>query len=325
MNSVFLAATVFLFVFSVTILLEKALIPILSSGASQPIYKEGPSWHLSKQGTPTMGGLAFVLSSLFALVLISILLINSRQKDALLSITISLIFCFCNAIIGITDDLTKLKRKKNAGLTPAQKLIFQFVFAVIFLMARKHYFADNTVIDFSFVQVNFGLLYYPIAIIILLGIINCANLTDGIDGLSSSVALTVGTVFLFMGIGNLELSLLSAILMGGAVGFLIFNAHPAKIFMGDTGSLYFGALAASCGFILNNPIISIFAGGVYVIEGISVIIQVIIFKLSGKRIFKMAPIHHHLEKCGWSENRICIVAMLFTFIFSIPIYIFYLP
>ena len=316
MNSYFLPTIVLLLVFIFTVLIEKPLISVLSSRAKQPIYKDGPSWHLSKQGTPTMGGLAFVLSSAIALIVLSFFLINSGKKDVLISIVISISFCLCNAFIGVVDDLTKLKRKENAGLTPIQKLVFQAIFAVIFLMARRHFLGDTTTLDFLLFKADIGFLYYPMAIILLLGIINCANLTDGIDGLSSSVALTVGAVFLFIGAGNLESSLLSVILIGGTIGFLLFNAHPAKIFMGDTGSLFLGALSVCLAFSIGKPLTIILIGGVYVIEGISVIIQVAVYKTTKKRLFKMAPLHHHLEKCGIEESRICAVAVAVTLVLS---------
>lgn len=314
-NILFLPAIVFLLVITATILFEKWLIPTLSSRASQPIYKDGPSWHLSKQGTPTMGGLAFLFSISIVLAATSVYLINTENKSTGISIIISLVFCLANGLIGVIDDFTKLKRKENAGLTPAQKLIFQLIIAILFLMARKHLLNDTTIIEFPFFRIDIGVLYYPLAIILLLGIINCANLTDGIDGLASSVALTIGAVFLFIGSCD-ESSVMSAALIGGALGFLLFNAHPAKIFMGDTGSLFLGAMSVSLAFSNGNPLIIIFLGGIYVIEGLSVIIQVAFFKATGKRIFKMAPLHHHLEKCGIGESRICVIAVFVTLVLS---------
>ena len=317
--------TVFFMTLSFTAIIEKRLIPRLSRCAKQPIYEEGPKWHLKKSGTPTMGGVAFLIAASASLLSAAVVLYLTRREEAL-SLLITLIYAALNGIIGIIDDSVKLTKKQNKGLSAGGKLFLQFILAIAFLYCRYRLLGRGETLSFVFGNLDVGFLYYPMSLIILLGITNCANLTDGIDGLASSVAFSIGVSLFYVSAAlSIETSLISSAIIGASVGFLIFNLHPAKIFMGDTGSLYFGALAASCGFILNNPIISIFAGGVYVIEGISVIIQVIIFKLSGKRIFKMAPIHHHLEKCGWSENRICIVAMLFTFIFSIPIYIFYLP
>lgn len=311
-----LSAVVFLSVTFTTILIEKMLVGTLGAKASQPIYEAGPSWHISKRGTPTMGGLAFLITILCSFFIASQILFHFENEKQAVSILISLLFCLGNATIGLVDDLTKLRKKENAGLTPLQKLLFQFIFAILFLMARRHFLNDTTVIKSNLFVIDLGFIYYPLAIVLLLGIINCANLTDGVDGLASVVALTIGAVFLFIGSQNTETSVVSSALMGGSAGFLLFNAYPAKIFMGDTGSLLLGAITATLAFSLGNPLIIIFIGGVYVIEGISVILQVAIYKTTKKRIFKMAPIHHHLEKCGFSECRICAIAIITTLILS---------
>ena len=316
MNSVILSALSFILVFLTTLLIEKRIIPLLSTRMSQPIYEGGPSWHMSKSGTPTMGGLAFLISITVYLAVSSVILMLSKEMKPAYSLIISLLFCLGNSIIGIIDDLTKIKRKENAGLTPLQKLIFQFALSVIFLMARRHFLGDSTLISVNHLNIDFGILYYPMAILLLLGIINCANLTDGVDGLASSVALAIGAAFLIIGGSAPDVSILSAILMGGAAGFLIFNTHPAKIFMGDTGSLFLGSLSVCLAFSYGNPLVIILIGGVYVIEGVSVIMQVVIFKSTGKRIFKMAPLHHHLEKCGIAEGHICAIAMGVTILLS---------
>ena len=307
------------FSFLATSIIESMLIPVLAGRASQPIYEEGPAWHIKKKGTPTMGGLAFIAAISFALSAACIYLYyGANDRQAASSVLISLIFSLGNALIGVFDDLTKLFRKENAGLTPLQKIVFQLILAIVFLMAKSYFFGDTTVLKFSFGDVDISLLYYPLAIILLLGIVNCANLTDGIDGLAASVAVTIGIVFSFKAGPYLsEASFLSAATLGGALGFLLFNRHPAKIFMGDTGSLFLGALAVSTAFSFENPMIIIPVGGVYIIEGISVILQVLIFKLTKKRLFKMAPFHHHLEKSGFSENKICIFAVLFTLALSL--------
>ena len=316
MNSIAISVLSFLFVGISTLLIERKLIPLLSSKTRQPIYEEGPSWHLSKSGTPTMGGLAFIISITVCLIIVSFILINAGRHALACSLIISLIFCVGNSIIGIVDDLTKIKRKENAGLTPAQKLIFQFALSVIFLMARRRFLNDITVISLADLKLDLGILYYPLAIILILGIINCANLTDGVDGLASTVALSISGVFLIIGLNTPDVSILSSVLMGGTCGFLIFNSNPARIFMGDTGSLFFGALVICIAFSYGNPLIILLIGGVYVIEGVSAILQVTVFKLTRKRIFKMAPIHHHLEKSGISEGQICAIAVLATLLFS---------
>lgn len=316
-KNAFLYIALFLLSVGITVFVERKLIKHLSGKASQPIYSEGPSWHAKKSGTPTMGGLAFLPASLLCLVFsFFYVIIFPQQSSMFISVIITLIYAIANSLVGIFDDLTKLKRKENAGLTPFQKLFLQFLLAVIFLMARAFYLEDDTTIDFSFGKIDFGFLYYPLVIIILLGIVNCANLTDGIDGLASSVAFAIGIVF-FLISSNPDTTLISLILSGVALGFLFFNLNPARIFMGDTGSLFLGAMGASLSFSLKNPFLILFIGGVYVIEGVSVILQVIYFKATRKRLFKMAPLHHHLEKSGFSENRICLIAVLLTLALSL--------
>ena len=317
---------IFLFSFLITAVMVKKLIPALRKRASQPIYTDGPKWHEKKSGTPTLGGIAFLFALLISVIPVLPAFKESKGNEALISLFITLLYAASNALVGIYDDLKKLHRKKNQGLKPIQKLILQTILALLFLYLRHRLLGDNTSISFAFGEINLGFWYYPLSLLILIGIINCANLTDGIDGLATSVAFSIGISLLYLSAALVEeVAVLSSAIIGISVGFLIFNLHPAKIFMGDTGSLFFGALVAGCTFALRNPLLSLLVGIVYVIEGISVILQVISFKTTRKRIFKMAPIHHHLEQCGWSENKICIVAILITFICSVPMYIFYLP
>lgn len=317
MNNYILCLFAFLLSVILTVAIEGKVLPLLKRKAQQPIYAEGPTWHLSKCGTPTMGGIAFVLAITLSLLLSSLLLIfRFLDKSGGTSLIIAVLFTLGNSLIGVFDDIMKLMRKKNAGLTPMQKIILQTVLAVIFLMARRHFFADESKVELSFFSLDLGIFYYPMALILILGTVNCANLTDGIDGLATSVGLSIGVVFLHLSQGAADTPVISSALIGGALGFLFFNAHPAIIFMGDTGSLFLGAMAVCLAFSVGNPWVIIFIGGVYVIEGISVILQVLIFKLTKKRPFKMAPLHHHLEKCGVSENRICIIAVIVTAVLS---------
>ena len=317
MDGYILLILVFLINLIITVLIEKALIPYLKERAKQPIYEGGPAWHLSKSGTPTMGGLAFMISVSLSLLAVSLLLMTGRSRIGGISLLISVLFSVGNSLIGIFDDMMKLRRRQNAGLSPMQKILLQTVMAVIFLMARAHFLGEESSVELWFGRINLGLLYYPLCMIIILGVVNCANLTDGIDGLASSVAVTIGIVFLMLGYGvSHEAPFISSALVGAGCGFLFFNTAPAKIFMGDTGSLFLGALAVSLSFSMKNPIMIIFIGVVYVIEGASVILQVLVYKLTKRRLFKMAPLHHHLEKCGISENRICIIGVTVTLIFS---------
>lgn len=312
---------VFLFVatFAVTFLIEKRLIPMLSRSAEQPIYEGGPSWHIQKKGTPTMGGVAFLISvSVFSLIGYAILMRENADDAASLLLAVG--FSVANALVGIFDDLTKLKRKENAGLSPKQKLVLQFLIATAFLVLRAIIIGDSTVINISSFAINFGPFYYPLALIILLGITNCANLTDGVDGLASSVAFAISAVIFILSLNkHPDVSILCCTIIGAVLAFLIFNLNPAKIFMGDTGSLFLGAAIASMGFSMGSPVLLIPICAVYVTEGVSVILQVIYFKLTGKRLFKMAPVHHHLEKCGMSENKICVIGMLYTFLSSLTL------
>ena len=310
---------VFLLTLIATVLIGRLIIPYLKKCAEQPIYEDGPIWHMSKSGTPTMGGLSFVISISFSLLLLAFYMYISQNQQSAISILICAIYTLLNSCIGIVDDITKLKHKKNAGLTPRAKLILQFITSGLFLISRKLLLNEDTQISFPFGEIDLGILYYVVALIILVGITNCANLTDGIDGLATSVAVGIGvSVFYLSYFKNDISSFISASLIGATIGFLVFNINPAKVFMGDTGSLFLGSLIASLAFELKNPLIAITTGGVYVIEGLSVILQVLYFKLFKKRLFKMAPIHHHFEKCGWDENKICLLAIILTFVFSIP-------
>ena len=317
-NLIFYLLT-FVLAFFTTAVSVKSLIPKLRKSAAQPIYEEGPSWHLKKQGTPTMGGLGFILALSVSFFVASLYLVAKKEYYFATSLLLTLLYALSNSLIGIIDDYAKIKRKQNAGLTALQKLLLQTIAATLFLLTRHVFLFSGTEIYFSFGAVNLGMLYYPLTLLMLLGTINSANLTDGVDGIASGVAFAIGISLAFLSSGtNYEVGFIAFALMGISVAFLIFNLHPAKIFMGDTGSLLFGSLAAAACTSLGNPFIILFVGGVYLIESISVILQVLIFKMTKKRLFKMAPFHHHLEKCGWQENKIVIWAIILTLVFSIP-------
>ena len=310
---------VFLFTMIATAVAEKRLIPILKRKAEQPIYDEGPSWHLKKKGTPTMGGLGFLISTSIVFSAVTIYLYLSGEKYFATSLLISGIYAILNSLIGIVDDYAKIRKKENAGLTPIQKLILQAAVASIFLVARKIFLHASSEIIFKSMSVDLGIFYYPLALVMLIATVNCANLTDGIDGIASGVSFAIGIVLAFLSVNsNADVTFISFALMGATVGFLFFNLYPAKIFMGDTGSLFLGSLAGACCCSLGNPLIILFVGIVYLLEGVSVILQVLFYKLTKKRLFKMAPFHHHLEKCGWGENKIVIWAIIITLVFSIP-------
>ncbi len=308
----------FIFTFALTAIIEKKIIPVLKSKAAQPIYADGPSWHLSKSGTPTMGGIGFLISCSVSALFSLIYLIYVGEFYFATSLIINVLYAVINALIGIIDDMSKIRKKENAGLSPAQKLIFQAAAASVFLISRRFFLHEGTTVYFSSFSFDLGIFYYPICLVMLLGTVNCANLTDGVDGLASGVsfAIFVGISYFASSSGS-DASLIAFIIMGATLAFLFFNINPAKIFMGDTGSLFLGAIAASSCFTLGNPLMMLLIGCVYLIEGISVIIQVSVYKISKKRVFRMAPLHHHLEKCGWSENKIVISAIILTLVMSV--------
>ena len=321
-----LYALIFSVSLGATAFAEKRLIPILRQRAKQPIYEGGPKWHSVKSGTPTMGGLGFVIAIGIACGISVVYLTAIGEGDTALSLALLSAYAVLNAMIGMIDDAAKLKRKKNAGLSPMQKILLQLIPAALFLTARRVLLGASTSLAFYFGEVELGAAYYPLAILLLLGIVNCANLTDGIDGLASCVAFAGGISFFYISAYlDAAVGVCAAATIGATLGFLFFNIHPAKIFMGDTGSLFLGALSVGAAFTLGNPLLITVIGGVYIIEGLSVIIQVLFYKATKRRVFKMAPIHHHFEKCGFSENTICIGAILLTFLLSVVAYILYLP
>ena len=325
-NSYILFIIIAISSFVITAVLESRLIPMLKRKAAQPIYLEGPRWHQSKDGTPTMGGLAFLIAILITLSVGALFLFIYGEDESALSLILCLLFALSNALIGLVDDMTKLRHKHNKGLSAIQKLVFQSLAAILFLLSRAFFLPQAQILKFGFGEVDFGIIYYPIAFLMLIATVNSANLTDGVDGLASSVAFAIGVAFMYISKDSSgEVFLISSAIIGATSAFLIFNLHPARIFMGDTGSLLLGALVSAGAVALGNPLLIIFLGGVYLIEALSVIIQVIFFKLTGKRVFKMAPLHHHLEQCGFSENTICIIAILLTLILSVPAAMMYLP
>lgn len=332
MNYKILFAIALIVTFAVTVGISRILIPILKSKKmGQKILDIGPRWHKSKEGTPTMGGFAFIIASVVIGLAGCVYFIFTDGVRETLPFVLTLAFGVANGLIGCIDDSAKLRKKQNEGLTPIQKYLLQVIAAAAYLTGMTLTCGVNTEIYFPFfgVTVDFGVFYYVIVMLLLTGIVNSVNLTDGIDGLASSITLIVGAFFACAGFlnGLAEpdggLVLLGAILMGGCGGFLVYNFHPARVFMGDTGSLFLGALVVGGAFMMKNPLLVIVYGIWYIMETASVILQVGFFKLThGKRLFKMAPIHHHFEKCGWSENRIVFTATAVTAIVAVIALIF---
>ncbi len=281
----------------------RLLIPVLRVlKAGQSIREIGPTWHNYKAGTPMMGGLMFILASVVVLVINAFFLADYTPLYVL-----GLALCF--GFIGFLDDFTKLKYKRNLGLTSIQKALLQMAVSALFLYAMYKTGMD-THLYIPFFNVSFDLhpiLYIFFAMFVMVGCVNAVNLTDGVDGLCGSVTVPVMIFFTAacVGMDRMDLALLPASLIGGLVAYLFYNWHPAKVFMGDTGSLFLGGVICAMSFALEMPLILILVGIIYICETLSVILQVTYFKLThGKRLFKMSPIHHHFEMCGWKEERI---------------------
>lgn len=309
-------AAAFLAAFVVTALAGKALIPFLRRmKAGQSIKEIGPTWHMSKQGTPTMGGLMFILGAAVAVAVLGWPDFLAGRFGGGFVFLFALVF----GVIGYIDDYVKVKHHQNTGLTAPQKFLLQLAAAILFtvIMRRHGYLTPDLYVPF--VNVTFAVpwpLYMVFAAFVMVGTVNAVNITDGIDGLAAGVTMPV--MLFFTAVAALwnrwELGLFSAALLGGLAAFLMYNFHPAKVFMGDTGSLFLGGAVCGLAFGLDVPLVLILVGIIYIAETLSDIIQVAYFKAThGKRIFRMAPLHHHLEMGGWSEVKLVCVFTAITF------------
>ena len=283
------------------------LLPVLRAlKAGQSIREVGPTWHNSKAGTPMMGGLFFIFGAILCIVGNLPIIV-----DYTVLYVLALSLCF--GLIGFLDDFCKAKFKRNLGLTSIQKALLQMAVSAIFVYLLYLQGTLSSNIYIPFFNITFyihPLLYVFFAMFVMIGCDNAVNITDGVDGLCGSVTLPVMIFFTAaaFAMGKYDLAILPASLAGGLVAYLFFNWHPAKVFMGDTGSLFLGGVVCAMAFALDMPLILIVVGLVYIIETLSVILQVGYFKLThGKRIFKMSPIHHHFEMCGWNEVKIVLV------------------
>ena len=283
------------------------LLPVLRAlKAGQSVREIGPTWHNNKAGTPLMGGLMFIFAAILCLLGN---LFTIREYSVFYVLVLSL----CFGLVGFLDDFCKVKYKRDLGLTAIQKAMLQMAVSAVFLylLYRQGSMTSNLYIPFADVTVTIHpIVYIFFAMFVMVGCVNAVNLTDGVDGLSSSVTLPVMIFFVAAACakGRTDLALLPAALVGGLIAYLFFNWHPAKVFMGDTGSLFLGGVVCALAFALDMPLILILVGFVYICETMSVILQVGYFKLTkGKRLFKMAPIHHHFEMCGWKEVKIVLV------------------
>lgn len=300
-----------LLAFLISILLGPILIPILHKFKfGQNIREEGPKSHRKKAGTPTMGGVIFMLASVITMAII----VRRPGDEAMVALYAFLAF----GVIGALDDGLKIIHKKNLGLKAYQKMLLILIVSGIFgyYSANNPHIGTSIIMPFTRKSCNFGVWYIPFIIFYFAATTNAVNLTDGLDGLATSVTLLVMTFFALIsfGMGHYTLAIFCAVVAGALLGFLRYNAFPAKVFMGDTGSLALGGAVAAVAMILKLPFLVIIVGGIYVMETLSVIIQVISFKLTGKRVFKMSPIHHHFELSGWHETKVVSMFSIITVI-----------
>ncbi|KGG80565.1 phospho-N-acetylmuramoyl-pentapeptide-transferase [Caloranaerobacter azorensis] len=296
--------------FMITLILGPILIPILKRlKVGQNVRDEGPKTHLKKQGTPTMGGIIMLIA--LVITTLSSGLIN-RDMIVLLVATLSF------GLIGFIDDFIKVVLKRSLGLRAYQKLIGQILFAVILAIYQSNtsILGTKVLIPFLDKTLDLGMFYVPFIAFVVVGTVNSVNLTDGLDGLATGVTLIVLAFFGIVSItlGYNSIAIFSAALAGACLGFLKYNAHPAKVFMGDTGSLALGGAVSTIAILMNLPLILPIVGGIYFVEALSVIIQVASFKLTGKRVFKMSPLHHHFELKGWKETKVVMVFWITTVI-----------
>ena len=295
--------------FAISVLLGPVVIPFLRRlKVGQTVRNEGPKEHLKKNGTPTMGGILILVS----VVLTSILYVKDYPRIIpILFVTMGF------GLIGFLDDYIKVVLKRSMGLRAWQKMALQILVTGVFAYYIVHYTDVSLAMKIPFVQgtyLDFGVLNIPILFFIVIGTVNGANFTDGLDGLASSVTVLIATFFTVVAIGlHSGIEPVTCAVVGALLGFLLFNVYPASVFMGDTGSLALGGFVAATAYMLQMPVFLAIVAYIYVIEVLSVVIQVSYFKISGgKRIFKMAPIHHHFELCGWSETRVVAVFSIIT-------------
>ena len=283
------------------------LLPVLRAlKAGQSLRDIGPTWHNNKAGTPLMGGLMFIFAAILCL---SGNAFTMEEYSVFYVLALSL----CFGLVGFLDDFCKVKYKRDLGLTAIQKAMLQMAVSAIYLYILYRQNILTCDIYVPFLNITFyihPILYIFFAMFVMVGCVNAVNLTDGIDGLSSSVTVPVMVFFAAAAfcMGKYDLALLPAILAGGLIAYLFYNWHPAKVFMGDTGSLFLGGAVCALAFALDMPLVLILVGFVYIVETLSVILQVVYFKIThGKRLFKMSPIHHHFEMVGWKEEKIVLI------------------
>ena len=310
------------FSFVLTVIFGLIIIPMLRKAKlGQHIREVGPNWHKTKEGTPTMGGIIFTIA---AIPVFGVLLWLSRSEGVGAALLVLFLSVSCG-LIGFLDDYEKIAKKRNLGLTVIQKLVLQVAVTIVFLflLRRMGIFSGEFVIPFIGTRITpHPIVTYVFSSLFIIFFVNAVNLTDGIDGLATGVTIPVVGFYLVasvvLGSAHAGLSIYASALIGGLFGFLIFNFNPAEVIMGDTGSMFLGGSVAGLAFAIDMPLILLIIGFIYLLEGISVILQVCYFKLTkGKRLFKMSPIHHHFELSGWSEKKIFSVFAGLTLLISL--------
>ncbi len=318
----------FFVAFAVAILCGKCLIPILHRlKFGQEIREEGPNWHQKKSGTPTMGGFIFICGILAGILAVYLLSVWQGSFPNMTHIGMLIVITLAYGAIGFVDDYIKVILKRNLGLTAGQKFGLQFLVALAFVCwaVFGEHIATAIQIPFTDIQWEMGWLYIPFVVLVILATVNSVNLTDGLDGLATCVTMVVAIFFMLGSIAGLyegrpyptAAAYFATTILGGLAGFLLYNKYPAKVFMGDTGSLCLGGAVCGMAILTEQPLTLLIVGFVYVMESLSVILQVASYQLTGKRIFKMSPIHHHFEMCGWSEKKIVAVFTLITAIMCV--------
>ena len=313
----------FVAAFAVTAVVGSFLVPALRRAkAGQMIREDGPVWHNKKQGTPTIGGIMFIIGIAIACPVAG----TWQIMEGDLTYIYVFLFGLAYAAIGFIDDLKKLKKKENLGLKARYKFLLQLVVAALFIFLMRWSGNLITSLYIPFFNVAFSVpepIYYVFAAFVAVATVNSVNITDGADGLVTGVTIPVAAFFAVVSVvwGFASLGMFASAITGGLAAFLIFNFYPAKVFMGDTGAQFLGGAVCAMAFVCDMPIILIPLGIVYIVETLSDIIQVAFFKLThGKRVFKMAPLHHHFEMCGWSERKLFVVFTAISAVFAVISY-----
>ncbi|CAK7010805.1 MAG: Phospho-N-acetylmuramoyl-pentapeptide-transferase [Peptostreptococcus russellii] len=299
--------------FVLVMVMGPVLIPFLHKFKfGQTVRDDGPQSHLKKNGTPTMGGVMMMLAILIATLI---------RADLSTEIFMALLCMLGFGMVGFIDDFVKIKMTRSLGLTAKQKIVLQVILALVISIYKYKAIGSGIqfIVPFSQAGINIGIAYVPVMLVVILGTVNAVNLTDGLDGLASGITAIVSTffmVFALMIANNMGMSQMAAATLGACIGFMWFNVNPAKVFMGDTGSMALGGAVTAFAIFTNSVLIIPIVGGIYFAEALSVIIQVLYFKKTKKRIFKMAPLHHHYEQCGWPETKVVFIFWIVSIVLA---------